>query len=78
MYYTDVSYDLFISDPRGYQRKKLTLTKFKCFVLPCVTSDLVKSRYNPLNWNLTDDENHQMSSKPLIVETGEKEKFQIS
>ena len=75
LYYTAVSYDLFISDPRGYQRKKLPLTKFKCSVLPCVTPDPVKSRYNPLNWNLTDDENQHMSSRAVNCWNWEKGKI---
>ena len=67
---TDVSFGLYLSvisgvvDLRNYRWQSLNVPQ--CGVTP----DPVKSCHNPLNWNLTDDENQQMSSKPFISETG--------
>ena len=66
---TDVSFGLYLSvisgvvDLRNYRWQSLNVPQ--CGVTP----DPVKSWHNPLNWNLTDDENQQMSSKPFISET---------
>ena len=60
-----------VVDIRNYRWQSLNVPQ--CGVTP----DPVKSWHNPLNWNLTDDENQQMSSKPFISETGYFFSFRI-